>query len=84
MNKKIVCIILALFTVLAFSTANQPITREEALEVINTGSTLIINIVKFGLNYEKAYGVKLEDNTALLEGVVSRKKQVVPVMTENA
>ena len=33
---------------------------------------------------EKAYGVKLEDNTALLEGVVSRKKQVVPVMTENA
>lgn len=33
---------------------------------------------------EKAYGVKLEDNTALLEGVVSRKKQVVPIMTENA
>lgn len=33
---------------------------------------------------EKAYGVKLEDNTALLKGVVSRKKQVVPVMTENA
>jgi thiamine pyrophosphokinase len=34
--------------------------------------------------FEKAYGVKLEDNTALLEGVVSRKKQVVPIMTENA
>ena len=33
---------------------------------------------------EKAYNVKLEDNTVLLEGVVSRKKQVVPVMTENA
>ncbi len=33
---------------------------------------------------EKAYGVKLENNTALLEGVVSRKKQVVPIMTENA
>ena len=33
---------------------------------------------------EKAYGVKLEDNTVLLEGVVSRKKQVVPIMTENA
>ncbi len=33
---------------------------------------------------EKAYGVKLEDNTALLKGVVSRKKQVVPIMTENA
>ena len=33
---------------------------------------------------EKAYDVKLEDNTVLLEGVVSRKKQVVPIMTENA
>lgn len=33
---------------------------------------------------EKAYGVKLENNSALLEGVVSRKKQVVPIMTENA
>ncbi len=33
---------------------------------------------------EKAYNVKLQDNTALLEGVVSRKKQVVPIMTENA
>ena len=33
---------------------------------------------------EKAYGVKLEDNTVLLEGVVSRKKQVVPIMTESA
>ncbi len=33
---------------------------------------------------EKAYHVKLEDNTAFLEGVVSRKKQVIPVITENA
>lgn len=33
---------------------------------------------------EKAYSVKLENNSALLKGVVSRKKQVVPVMTENA
>lgn len=32
---------------------------------------------------EKSYSVKLKDNTALLEGVVSRKKQVVPVLTEN-
>ncbi|WP_404447193.1 manganese-dependent inorganic pyrophosphatase [Sutcliffiella horikoshii] len=31
---------------------------------------------------EKAYNVKLENNTALLKGVVSRKKQVVPVLTE--
>lgn len=33
---------------------------------------------------EKAYNVKLENHTALLEGVVSRKKQVVPVLTAAA
>lgn len=33
---------------------------------------------------EKSYKVKLEDNTAFLEGVVSRKKQIIPIMTENA
>jgi manganese-dependent inorganic pyrophosphatase len=31
---------------------------------------------------EQAYGVKLDNNTALLKGVVSRKKQIVPVLTE--
>lgn len=56
-NQKVICMIAALFTILAFSTANQPITNEAALEVIYTDSTLIMNIVKFGLNYEKAYGV---------------------------
>lgn len=30
---------------------------------------------------EKAFDVKLENNTALLKGVVSRKKQVVPPLT---
>ena len=33
---------------------------------------------------EKAFNVKLEDNTAFLPGVVSRKKQMVPVLQENA
>ena len=33
---------------------------------------------------EKAYNVKLEDNMAFLPGVVSRKKQIVPVLQENA
>ncbi|WP_033829507.1 manganese-dependent inorganic pyrophosphatase [Bacillus andreraoultii] len=33
---------------------------------------------------EKAYQVTLDNNTALLEGVVSRKKQVVPVLTAAA
>lgn len=31
---------------------------------------------------EKAYNVSLENNIALLEGVVSRKKQIVPVLTD--
>ncbi|GIQ70360.1 manganese-dependent inorganic pyrophosphatase [Xylanibacillus composti] len=31
---------------------------------------------------EKAYNVKLENNKALLKGVVSRKKQIVPVLTD--
>ena len=31
---------------------------------------------------EKAYNVTLENNTATLKGVVSRKKQIVPVLTE--
>lgn len=31
---------------------------------------------------EKAYNVQLENNTALLRGVVSRKKQIVPVLTQ--
>ncbi|WP_064093098.1 manganese-dependent inorganic pyrophosphatase [Rossellomorea aquimaris] len=31
---------------------------------------------------EKAFNVKLDNNTALLKGVVSRKKQIVPFLTE--
>ncbi|UVI27491.1 manganese-dependent inorganic pyrophosphatase [Paenibacillus spongiae] len=31
---------------------------------------------------EKAYNVSLDDNKALLKGVVSRKSQIVPVLTE--
>lgn len=33
---------------------------------------------------EKAYNVKLEDNMAFLPGVVSRKKQILPALLENA
>ncbi|MDO4283278.1 MAG: manganese-dependent inorganic pyrophosphatase [Clostridia bacterium] len=33
---------------------------------------------------EKSYDVKLEDNTAFLPGIVSRKKQIIPVLTKNA
>ncbi|MCL6572458.1 MAG: AroM family protein [Bacillus sp. (in: Bacteria)] len=31
---------------------------------------------------EKAYQVKLSNNTAILKGVVSRKKQIVPILTD--
>ncbi|MNR20490.1 Manganese-dependent inorganic pyrophosphatase [compost metagenome] len=31
---------------------------------------------------EKAYNVKLDDNKAVLKGVVSRKSQIVPVLTD--
>lgn len=33
--------------------------------------------------FEKAFGKKIEDNMAFLEGVVSRKKQVAPVLLNN-
>ena len=36
------------------------------------------NKVEIKKAIEKAFDVKLEDNTAFLPGVVSRKKQVVP------
>lgn len=52
-------------------------------DIVNS-NTQAIALGKRADIVEKAYGVKLENNTALLEGVVSRKKQVVPVMTENA
>ena len=52
-------------------------------DIINSNSQ-VIALGKSASLVEKSYGVKLVDNTALLEGVVSRKKQVVPIMTENA
>ncbi|AMK15048.1 manganese-dependent inorganic pyrophosphatase [Methanobrevibacter olleyae] len=52
-------------------------------DIVNSNSQ-VIAIGKDATLVEKAYGVKLEDNAVLLEGVVSRKKQVVPIMTENA
>ncbi|PAV29655.1 manganese-dependent inorganic pyrophosphatase [Virgibacillus profundi] len=33
-------------------------------------------------NVEQAFGIKLDNNRALLKGVVSRKKQIVPNLTE--
>jgi len=52
-------------------------------DIVNSNSQ-VIALGKDAELVEKAYGVELVDNTVLLEGVVSRKKQVVPIMTENA
>lgn len=52
-------------------------------DIVNSNSQ-VIALGNSASIVEKAYGVKLEDNTALLKGVVSRKKQIVPIMTENA
>ena len=52
-------------------------------DIVNSNSQVIAIGKKADL-VEKSYGVKLVDNTALLKGVVSRKKQVIPIMTENA
>lgn len=52
-------------------------------DIINSNSQTI-TLGKRADIVEKAYKVKLENNTALLPGVVSRKKQVIPIITENA
>ena len=52
-------------------------------DIVNSNSQ-VIALGKDAILVEKAYGVELVDNTVLLEGVVSRKKQVVPIMTESA
>ena len=52
-------------------------------DIINSNSQVIVLGKRADL-VEKSYSIKLENNTALLKGVVSRKKQVVPILTENA
>ena len=52
-------------------------------DIINSNSQAIV----LGKNtdiFEKGFNKKLEDNTAFLPGVVSRKKQILPVLQENA
>lgn len=64
--------------------------NEKKLDLFFFAITDIINsdsqVIAFGATdlVEKSYNVKLVDNTALLKGVVSRKKQIIPVLTENA
>ncbi len=51
-------------------------------DIINSNSQVIVLGEQAKL-VERSYNVKLEDNTALLLGVVSRKKQIIPILTEN-
>ncbi len=52
-------------------------------DIINSNSQAIVLGNKANIA-EKAFDVKLEDNMAFLPGVVSRKKQIIPVITQNA
>ena len=52
-------------------------------DIVNSNSQ-VIALGKDAHLVEKAYNVTLVDNTALLEGVVSRKKQVIPIVSEVA
>ena len=49
---------------------------------ILTNDSVALALGKSAQAVEKAYNVTLENNTAVLEGVVSRKKQIIPVLTD--
>lgn len=51
-------------------------------DIINSNSQAIVIGNRSDL-VEKSYNVKLENNTAFLPGIISRKKQIIPVLTEN-
>lgn len=53
-----------------------------ATDILNSNSKIISLGHDSGV-VEKAYGVTLNDNTAMLENVVSRKKQMLPKILEN-
>jgi manganese-dependent inorganic pyrophosphatase len=50
-------------------------------DILNSDS-LVLSLGKNVEAVEQAYNVTLSNNTALLKGVVSRKKQIVPVLTD--
>ena len=51
-------------------------------DIINSNSEVIV-LGNYTNVFEKSFNVKLVDNTAFLEGVVSRKKQVAPIISNN-
>lgn len=52
-------------------------------DIINSNSQFIVLGSKSDI-VERAYNIKLVDNTVFLPGIVSRKKQVIPAITANA
>lgn len=50
-------------------------------DILNNDSVTLA-LGKLALKAEAAFNVQFVNNTALLKGVVSRKKQVVPALTE--
>lgn len=63
--------------------------QQKGLDLFLLVVTDILNSDSVGLAFgrganavEQAFGVTLNDNQALLKGVVSRKKQIVPVLTD--
>ncbi|QGQ95330.1 manganese-dependent inorganic pyrophosphatase [Paenibacillus psychroresistens] len=50
-------------------------------DILNNDS-VAISLGRLSASVEQAYDVKLENNTAVLKGVVSRKLQIVPVLTD--
>lgn len=50
-------------------------------DILNSDSVALV-LGRSTQAVEKAYNVQLVDNKAVLKGVVSRKKQIVPVLTE--
>ena len=72
------------------SIINTAITNENldlfvfaATDIVNSNSEALVLGRRTDI-VEKAYNVKLENNRAFLPGVVSRKKQMLPIMQENA
>jgi len=53
-----------------------------ATDIINSNSK-VISLGNDANVVEKAYGIPLDNNTAMLEGVVSRKKQLLPKILDN-
>lgn len=51
-------------------------------DIINSNTQAIVLGEKSDI-VQRAYGKNLIDNTMFLEGVVSRKKQILPILTEN-